>query len=104
MVRGRSDRTPRAVNMLQYARQLTDRPDLAYSAISEDMVGLRNSVKHVNRDGEAEVSISRVDVHRYLVGALLNAFRCGVSFSHAMTKTFVRIADIEDDCTRFPQI
>lgn len=86
-------------HMLQYARQLTARPDLAYGAISEDMVGLRNAVKHVNREDEPEVSVGRVDVHRYLVGALLNALRCEVSFSHAMTETLVRIADIEDGLT-----
>jgi len=87
-------------HMLQYARQLTARPDLHYREIHEDMVGLRDAVKHANRADETHVDIGRTDVHRYLVGALMNAFRCGVDLTEAMTETFVRIADIEDALER----
>lgn len=87
-------------HMLEYARQLTSRPDLHYREIKEDMVGLRDAVKHANRADETHVEIGRTDVHRYLVGALMNAFRCGVDLTEAMTETFVRIADIEDALER----
>ncbi len=87
-------------HMLQYARQLTTRPDLRYREIEDDMVGLRNSVKHVNRDDESHVEVGRSDIHRYLVGALMNGFRCGVELSESMVETYVRIVDVEDGLER----
>ncbi|MGY0529256.1 hypothetical protein [Stenotrophomonas sp. C-A] len=82
-------------HMLQVARQMSARQDLLYRDIKEDMVGLRNAVKHANREGEHHVDLFPVDEHRYLLGALLNAFRCGADFSTAMTEAYVRIADAE---------
>ena len=81
--------------MLNVAKQMSARKELAYRDIKEDMVGLRNAVKHANREGERHVDLFRVDEHRYLLGALLNAFRCGAYFSSAMTEAYVRIADAE---------
>ncbi|WP_329913679.1 hypothetical protein [Stenotrophomonas sp. SMYL86] len=82
-------------HMLNVAKQMSARQDLAYRDIKEDMVGLRNAVKHANREGENHVDLFPVDEHRYLLGALLNAFRCGTDFSAAMTEAYVRIADAE---------
>ncbi|EED40625.1 TPA: hypothetical protein ACG4NT_000457 [Stenotrophomonas maltophilia] len=82
-------------HMLQVARQMSARQDLVYRDIKEDMVGLRNAVKHATREGEHHVDLFPVDEHRYLLGALLNAFRCGAHFSAAMTEAYVRIADAE---------
>lgn len=83
-------------HMLQYARQMTGRPDLHYREIYEDMVGLRNAVKHAEHSDEAHVEVGRRNVHRYLIGALMNALRCGIELSEAMIETLVRITDIED--------
>jgi hypothetical protein len=82
-------------HMLEVARQMSARQDLVYGDIKEDMVGLRNAVKHATREGEHHVDLFPVDEHRYLVGALLNAFRCGAHFSAAMTETYARIAESE---------
>jgi hypothetical protein len=82
-------------HMLQVAKQMTSRHDLVYRDIKEDMVGLRNAVKHATREAERHVDLSRVDEHRYLLGALLNALRCGADFSPAMMEAYVRIADAE---------